>query len=366
LSLAVELKERRGAFTLDAAFEAGSGVTALFGRSGAGKTTIVTMVAGLARPREGRILLNGRVLFDSAARKNLPTSRRKVGMVFQEARLFPHLSVKANLLYGRWAGRRHADTQLDSVLSLLGLESFLERRPHTLSGGEAQRVAIGRALMAAPEILLMDEPLSNLDGARRGEILPFLEKLAHEGGVPILYVSHAVDEVARLADSMVVLSEGHVIAAGPIEEVFGRYDLGLATGRHEAGAVLTAEVVGEDPKFALTRLKLDGAEVVVPALKRAPGTKVRLRIRSQDVALALSPPENTSIRNVVPVEIVSVEMEFGAYAEVLLSTAGQYLRSRITRKSSVELGLRSGKHVFALIKSIAVEADRPDQSDPRS
>ena len=243
-------------------------------------------------------------------------------MVFQEARLFPHLSVKANLLYGRWAGGRRSDTRLESVLALLGLEGFLERRPHTLSGGEAQRVAIGRALMAAPDILLMDEPLSNLDGARRAEILPFLEKLAHEGGVPILYVSHQVDEVARLADSIVVLSEGSVVAAGPIEEVFGRYDLGAATGRHEAGAILLAEVVGEDKEFALTRLKIDGAELVVPALDRPTGARVRLRIRSQDVALALAPPENLSVRNVVPAEIVSIDMDAGAYAEVLLSAAG--------------------------------------------
>jgi molybdate transport system ATP-binding protein len=361
LSLTVSLKDRRGDFALDATFETGRGVTALFGRSGAGKTTIVTMIAGLARPREGRIVLNDRVLFDSASRTSLPTWRRKVGMVFQEARLFPHLSVKANLLYGRWAGRRRSETRLDSVLALLGLEAFLERRPHTLSGGEAQRVAIGRALMAAPDILLMDEPLSNLDGARRAEILPFLEKLAHEGGVPILYVSHQVDEVARLADSLVVLSEGRVVASGPIENVFGRVDLGAATGRHEAGAILVAEVAGDDTEFALTRLALDGAELVVPALDRAPGAKVRLRIRSQDVALALSPPAGLSVRNVLPAEIVSIESDAGPYAEVLLSAAGQYLRARITRKSAVELKLQPGLRVFALIKSIAVEADRPDR-----
>jgi len=360
LSLAVALKDRRGAFTLDVAFEAGSGVTALFGRSGAGKTTIVTTIAGLACPREGRIVLNGRVLFDSAAGISLPTWKRKVGMVFQEARLFPHLSVRSNLLYGRWAGRRRSDTRLDSVLALLGLETFLDRRPHTLSGGEAQRVAIGRALMAAPDILLMDEPLSNLDGARRAEILPFLEKLAHEGGVPILYVSHQVDEVTRLADSMVVLSEGRVVAAGPIEEVFGRIDLGSATGRHEAGAVLRAEIVDRDLAFQLTRLRIAAGELVVPALDRPNGARVRLRIRSQDVALALAPPTGLSVRNVIPAEIVEIETDSGPNAEVLLSAAGQYLRSRITRKSAVELGLKPGLGVFALIKSIAVEADRRD------
>ncbi len=361
MSLIVELKDRRGDFSLDVAFEAARGVTALFGRSGAGKTTIVTMVAGLAAPRAGRIVLNDRVLFDSASRQNLPTWRRKVGMVFQEARLFPHLSVKSNLLYGRWAGWRRSDAKLDQVLSLLGLEDFLERRPHTLSGGEAQRVAIGRALMAAPDILLMDEPLSNLDGARRAEILPFLETLAHESGVPILYVSHAVDEVARLADSIVVLAEGRVVASGPIEEVFGRTDLGPATGRHEAGAILNATVVGEDRAFALTRLAVAGAELVVPAVERSTGAKLRLRIRSQDVALALAPPEGLSIRNVIQMTVEDVATDDGAYAEVLLVAAGQYLRSRITRKSAVELGLTPGLPVFALIKSIAVEADRPER-----
>ena len=362
MSLEAALEDRRGEFALDVTFDAGRGVTALFGRSGAGKTSIVTMVAGLRRPERGRIVLNRRVLFDSATRKNLPTWRRNVGMVFQEARLFPHLSVKANLLYGRWAGWRHSATRFDSVLALLGLEGFLERRPESLSGGEAQRVAIGRALMAGPDILLMDEPLSQLDGARRAEILPFLERLAHEGGVPILYVSHAVDEVARLADSIVVLSEGRVVAAGPIEDVFGRIDLGPATGQHEAGALLVAEVVAQDPDYALTRLRSDSSVLVVPALAREPGAKVRLRVRSQDVTVALSHPQGLSVRNIIAAEIVEVRLDAGPYAEVLLAAGRQYLRSRITRKSAVELGLRPGLAVFALIKSIAVEADRPDRT----
>ena len=361
MSLSVALNDRRGQFALDAAFETGGGVTALFGRSGAGKTTIVSMVAGLRRPNQGRIALNGRVLFDSAGRTDLPTCRRRVGMVFQEARLFPHLSVRANLLYGRWAGRRKAVTRLDAVLALLGLEDFLERRPDSLSGGEAQRVAIGRALLAEPEILLMDEPLSQLDGARRAEILPFLERLAHEGGVPILYVSHAVDEVARLADDIVVLSEGKVAAAGPIEGIFGRIDLGAMTGRYEAGALLTATVTGHDAEFALTHLGFGETQLVVPALPREIGETVRLRVRARDVALALTPPEGTSIRNVIAAKVVAVEREESAFAEVLLVAAEQHLRARITRRSAEELGLVPGSDIYALIKSIAVEADRPRQ-----
>jgi len=359
LSLDVALKDRRGDFLLDAAFQTGRGVTALFGRSGAGKTSIVAMIAGLRRPDSGRIVVNERVLFDSSIGVNLPTWRRKVGVVFQEARLFPHLSVRSNLLYASWAGRRRSAMRLETVLGLLGLESFLGRRPASLSGGEAQRVAIGRALMAGPDLLMMDEPLSQLDGARRAEILPFLERLAHEGGVPILYVSHAVDEVARLADSIVVLAEGRVVASGPIEDIFGRVDLGAATGRHEAGALILAEVTGNQSDFALTLLRVGATELVVPALDREIGASVRLRVRSQDVAIALSPPERSSVRNVIPTVIITIETDGGPYAEVLLSAAGQYLRSRITRKSAVELGLRPGLSVFALIKSIAVEADRP-------
>jgi molybdate transport system ATP-binding protein len=359
VTLSVDVEDRRGDFSLDAAFEAGPGVTALFGRSGAGKTTIVNMVAGLTRPHSGRIILHGKTLLDTRARVDVSTRWRRVGMVFQEARLFPHLSVRANLLYGRWAGRRKAQADFQKVVGLLGLESFLQRRPQSLSGGEAQRVAIGRALLAGPEILLMDEPLSQLDGARRAEILPFLERLAHDGGVPILYVSHAIDEVARLADQMVVLSEGRVIASGPIEEVFGRIDLGVATGRYEAGALLVATVHGHDREFALTKLGLGEAELAVPLLEKAAGTDVRLRIRARDVALALTPPAGLSIRNVLPAEIVAIEVEEGAYAEVLMTTGGQHLRARITRKSAAELGLQLGQMVFALVKSIAIDAERP-------
>jgi molybdate transport system ATP-binding protein len=358
LSLAIALKDRRGDFSLDAVFHTGAGVTALFGRSGAGKTTIVSMVAGLRRPSEGRVVLNGRALFDSQARIDLTASRRRVGMVFQEPRLFPHLSVKSNLLYGRWAGRRTATTPFESVVDLLGLENFLTRRPGSLSGGEAQRVAIGRALISGPDILLMDEPLSQLDGARRAEILPFLERLAHQGGVPILYVSHVVEEVARLADHMVVLSEGRVVAAGPIEEVFGRIDLGPATGRYEAGALLVATVAGDDPEFALTRLNIGGAELTVPALQRQAGETIRLRVRARDVALSLQRPAGTSIRNVIAAEVLAVDLEEGAFAEVLLAASGQHLRARITRKSAVELDLAPGRQIFALVKSVAVEADR--------
>jgi molybdate transport system ATP-binding protein len=355
MTLAFDVHDRRGDFVLETQFETGPGVTALFGRSGAGKTTIVNMAAGLRRAERGRIVLNGRPVFDSARRIDVPVRHRHVGMVFQEARLFPHLSVRANVTYGRWAGRRRQAGRFDEVVALLGLEALLPRRPASLSGGEAQRVAIARALLAAPEILLMDEPLSQLDGARRAEILPFLERLARTG-VPILYVSHALDEVARLADSIVVLTDGKVAAAGPIGEVLGRIDLSPATGRYEASALLFATVAGHDADFSLTRLALGATEIVVPMVERAEGELVRLRIRARDVALARQPLAGTSIRNIVPASVAAIEMEHGAFAEVLLVAGGQRLRARITRKSAAELGLAVGAAVYALVKSIAVEA----------
>jgi molybdate transport system ATP-binding protein len=355
VTLAVDVRDRRGAFVLAAAFSASSGVTALFGRSGAGKTTIVKMVAGLTRPASGSIVVNGRTLFDSARRIDLAPRQRRVGMVFQEPRLFPHLSVRANLTYGRWAGRRPHMLSFEEVVALLGLETFLARRPASLSGGEAQRVAIGRALLSAPEILLMDEPLSQLDGARRAEILPFLERLS-KTGVPILYVSHAIDEVARLADEIVVLSDGKVAAAGPLGEVLGRIDLAPATGRYEAGALLVATVAAHDPQFALTSLRLGATEIVVPAIARAVGEAVRLRLRARDVSIALAPPQASSIRNVIAAEIAAISAEPGAFAEILLAAGGQRLRARITRKSAADLRLAVGQRVYALVKSIAVDA----------
>jgi len=357
MTLSVTLRERLGSFDLDVDFRAEGRVTALFGRSGAGKSTIVAFVAGLRRAGAGRVEVDGRTLFDAARGIDVPAHRRRVGVVFQEARLLPHLSVGRNLTYSRWAGGRRGAASLDAVVALLGIEALLGRAPANLSGGEAQRVAIGRALLSAPDILLMDEPLAHLDGARRAEILPYLDRLAHESGVPILYVSHAIDEVTRLAEGIVVLSEGRVVAAGPVEEVLGRLDLGPATGRHEAGSVLAARVAGHDAGYALTRLALgeDGPEMVVPAVPAPLGAPVRLRVRARDVALGTRRPKGLSIRNVLPARILEVAPEEGAFAEVLLDLAGQRLRARVTRASAAELGLKAGAEVYALVKSVAVE-----------
>jgi molybdate transport system ATP-binding protein len=331
--LEVDVHHRAGGFALDVGVSAGDGVTALFGRSGAGKSTLVGMIAGLVRPATGRI---------------------RVGVVFQEARLFPHLSVRRNLLYGQWAGGRRNAPDLGAVCGLLGLDAMLDRSPDTLSGGEAQRVAIGRALLSAPDILLLDEPLSQLDGARRADILPWLDRLAHEAGTPIVYVSHAFDEITRLADNLIVISDGGVLASGPVEDVVSRIDLGPATGRHEAGSILRGEVSRHDEAYGLTILSLNGADLTVPAIAAPAGTPVRLRIRARDVVLALEKPTKISVRNILPVTIAEIAFEDGPFAEVLTQTGEQNLRARITRQSAEELGLAPGTEAYALIKSVAI------------
>jgi molybdate transport system ATP-binding protein len=354
--LEVGIRRSLGTLRLDVRFAADGGVTALFGRSGAGKTSVINAIAGLLRPERGRIAVNGATLFDRERGVDLPRHRRRVGYVFQEPRLFPHLTVRQNLLYGRWftpRGERRGG--LGEVVELLGIEPLLARRPGTLSGGERQRVAIGRALLASPRLLLMDEPLASLDGARKEEILPYLDRLRAEARVPIVYVTHSLGEVTRLADSMVVISEGHVAASGPLAEIMTRLDLAPMTGRSEAGSVLTATVQGHDDAYALSVLDLSGQKLLVPRLSEPPGVKVRVRIRARDVALALIPPQGTSIRNALRGRIAALQVERGPFAELTVDLGGAMLRSRLTRHAVDALGLRSGVEVTALVRTVAVE-----------
>ncbi|AXS41955.1 molybdenum ABC transporter ATP-binding protein [Breoghania sp. L-A4] len=355
--LSVDIRKRLGTFDIDARFQTDAAVSALFGQSGSGKTTIVNMIAGLVTPDEGRIELDGQVLFDSARRINVPVGKRRLGHVFQESRLFPHLTVRQNLTFAHWAGRRRGTRPLDEVVELLAIAPLLERRPGRLSGGERQRVAIGRALLADPRVLLMDEPLASLDQARKAEILPYLDRLRREAGIPIVYVSHALDEVARLAETLVIVSGGRIMASGPLAEIMTRLDLGPATGRHEAGGVLEGVISGFDARWGLHHLDIEGRRLEVPALKADVGDRVRLRIRARDVAIALEKPAGLSIRNMLDVEIIEITEETGPYAEVLCALGEQRLRARLTRASVVELGLAPGLRVQALVKSIAV--DRP-------
>ena len=352
----VAVRARRGAFALDAAFAAPTeGVVALFGASGAGKTTLADAIAGLLRPDSGRIAVGGRTLFDSAAGVDLRPERRRIGYVFQDGRLFPHLSVRRNLLYGlRFAPRDGRYVALDRIVALLGLEPLLRRRPATLAGGERQRVALGRALMAQPALLLMDEPLAALDLPRRAQIVDYIERLRDEIGVPIVFVSHAVEEVARLAGTIVVLAGGKVAAAGPAAEVMARLDLDPLAGLDEAGAVLEAVVESHDRAYGLTALAVAGGVLRVPMLDLAPGARLRLRIRARDVALATEEPRGTSVLNVFRGRVVEIGPRRGASVDVAVDI-GARLTARITARSACALALAPGTAVHALVKSVAVD-----------
>jgi molybdate transport system ATP-binding protein len=354
--LEVDIEHRLGAFELDVHFRSGRGLTALFGRSGAGKTSIVNAIAGLIRPKRGRIAVDGVVLLDTEHGICAPTHRRRVGYVFQEGRLFPHLTVRQNLLFGRWfASSSRASTHLDDVVELLGIEPLLDRRPGRLSGGEKQRVAIGRALLAQPRLLLMDEPLASLDARRKDEILPHLERLRDQASVPIVYVSHSIAEVTRLATTVVLISDGRVRAVGPVQEIMGRADLYPLVGRFEAGAVLAARIAGHDPRWRLTELSGSFGKLVIPRLDAPVGTALRLRIRARDVILAVLPPTAISALNVLSGRVEElVPIEEGAL-EVQLRVGNERLLARVTRRSGEALGLAPGREVFAVLKTVAID-----------
>ncbi|MGH8751374.1 MAG: molybdenum ABC transporter ATP-binding protein [Burkholderiales bacterium] len=356
MSLQINIELQRGGFHLQAAFDCGSGVTALFGRSGSGKTTLVNAIAGIVQPDRGRIVVNGEVLFDDANHINLATHRRRVGYVFQEGRLFPHLNVRHNLLYGqRWRPAGEHYVKFGHMIELLGLENFLERRPAALSGGEKQRVAIGRALLASPRILLMDEPLASLDIQRKTEILQYIELLREEVRIPIVYVTHAIEEAVRLADTVVLMSEGKSIAAGGVEDIMNRLDLWPLTGRYESGAVVETTVSRHDAEFDLTTLNFAGGELHVVNLDALIGEKVRVRIRARDVALALQPPQAASILNVLRGRVVQIGNQQAPIVDVRMDVGGTQIVARVTRRSLHDLNLKTGQEVYALIKAIALD-----------
>jgi molybdate transport system ATP-binding protein len=359
--LEVEIRHRFGRFELDARFGAGAGLTVLFGRSGSGKTSIVNVIAGLIRPAEGRVAVDGVTLVDTTRGIFLPPHRRRIGYVFQESRLFPHLSVRHNLLYGRWfTPRAERRERLDYIVNLLGLGGLLDRRPGDLSGGERQRVAIGRALLASPRLLLMDEPLASLDAPRKEEILPYIERLRDDARLPIVYVSHAVAEVTRLATTMVLLSDGRVEAVGPVPEIMARLDLAPMTGRFEAGAVLETRVAGHDEAAGLTRLAAGGSEdevFRVLKLDLPVGARVRVRVRARDVILGIVRPTGLSALNILAGEVVELAADVdGPAVDVRLALpGGQTLLSRVTRRSAADLGLAPGRRVYAIVKTVALD-----------
>ncbi|WP_262268221.1 MULTISPECIES: molybdenum ABC transporter ATP-binding protein [Microvirga] len=358
MSLDVDVRHELGGFVLDARFRSDGKLTALFGPSGSGKTTIVNAIGGLIRPEQGRVAVQGQVLVDTAQGIFVPKHRRRIGYVFQEGRLFPHLTVRQNLLFGRWfTPRQQRKTSFDGVVDLLGIGHLLERRPSTLSGGEKQRIAIGRALLADPRLLLMDEPLASLDEARKAEIYPYLERLRDEGGVPIVLVSHSVAEIARLATAVVVLSEGRVTAAGPASEILRHSHLFVPMGLAEAGALIDARVLRHEDPFALTVLQARAGTLTVPRLNHPVGTVLRVRLRARDIMLSLHRPAGMSALNVLPGLVSSIEDSEEASVDVQLDCGGDGLVARVTRKSVAELGLRPGMSVHAIIKSIAFDPE---------
>lgn len=360
MSLSVAVRHRLGDFMLDAAFDSPGGLTALFGPSGCGKTSLVRLIAGLTRPREGRITLDQHVLVDTAQPCFVPSHRRGIGYVFQEPRLLPHLTVRQNLLYGRWFARRSArasglDISLDRVAELLGIAALLRRSPGTLSGGEAQRVAIGRALLARPRLLLMDEPFASIDELRKAEILPYVERLRDELRIPIVYVSHSLDEIVRLATTLVLVEQGRVAAHGPIAAVLGRVDLPMLSRRLDAGVVLDAEVLEHDERWQLTRLRFRAGTLLVPQIDLARGTPIRIWVRARDVSLAAAPPGDTSVLNVFPAQVLQLAAGDGATMDVRLDCGGALLVARITRLSAERLQLQPGKSTYALVKGVALD-----------
>ena len=355
MRLEVDIALRHGAFALEARFASDAAVTALFGRSGSGKTTVLNAIAGLVKPDRGRIAVGGTVFFEAGGH-SLAVQQRRVGYVFQEGRLLPHLSVRQNLLYGRFftaQAERYAD--FDGIVRLLDLEHLLARRPHGLSGGEKQRVAIGRALLASPRILLMDEPLASLDTPRKAEILYYIERLRDEVHVPIVYVSHAIDEVVRLADTVVLLSEGRVAGAGTVSEMAGSMELRPYLGRFEGGAVIQARVAAHDLDWGITRLEFAGGALYAPDVDALVGERIRVRVRARDVSLATERPRGLSMQNVIAGIVQAIGEPAGASVDVQVDAAGTPILARVTRKAVADLGLAPGAPVYALIKAVAID-----------
>ena len=352
MSLSVDLQHRFDGFALQAAFEVPEGVTAISGPSGAGKSTLVRAIAGVLRPDTGRVVLGEETLFDAVQNIWVPPHKRRIGFVFQDARLFPHLDVRRNLTYGqRFSGRAKP---VEPIAELLGIPHLLNRKPLTLSGGETQRVALGRALLSDPRLLIMDEPLAALDDARKAEILPYLERLRAAGGPPILYVSHAMEEIARLADHLILLRDGAVSRQGAVQDVLSDPEAVRDLGPRAAGAILIATLSKVEAGDGLSELTTSAGKLYLPQRPEAEGTALRVRINASDVMLSRDRPDKVSALNVLKAEITSVHEGQGPGAAVALSSGGDRLLARITRRSVRLMGLKPGMSCYAVIKSVAV------------
>lgn len=329
-----------------------SGITAIFGVSGAGKTSLINAISGLTKPQKGRIVLNNRVLNDAEKNICLSPEKRRVGYVFQDARLFPHYKVRGNLRYGM---AKSMAGQFDKLVSLLGIEGLLDRLPGGLSGGEKQRVAIGRALLTAPELLLLDEPLASLDIPRKRELLPYLQRLAREINIPMLYVSHSLDEILHLADKVLVLEEGNVKAFGNLEDVWGSSVMHPWLPKEQQSSILKVTVLEHHPHYAMSALALGDQHLWVNKLDLPLQSPVRIRVQASDVSLVLQPPVQTSIRNVLRAKVVQCFDDNGQ-VEVQLEVGGRTLWARISPWARDDLAVKPGQWLYAQIKSVSITA----------
>ncbi|WP_165313838.1 molybdenum ABC transporter ATP-binding protein ModC [Vibrio ziniensis] len=356
--IVVNFKKQLENVYMDIDFAAPSyGITAIFGRSGAGKTSIINAVSGLLNPQCGVIIVNGRHLFDSTQNIDVAVNKRKLGYVFQESRLFPHYTVRGNLNYGV---KETDSSYFEAIVELLSLKPLLSRYPNALSGGEKQRVAIGRALLSKPDLLLMDEPLASLDLPRKREVMPFLEMLSKKIKIPIFYVSHSLNEILRLADHLVVVDQGQVVAAGKIEEVWSSQVMRPWQSFSEQSTLFSATVSQHNLDYGLTQLRfVEGLTFWVQQIDAQEGTIVRLQIRANDVSIALEKNEKTSIRNILPARVVSIEYQQHGESKKSVSIKldlndGCYLWATITKWALDDLQLKEGMQVYAQIKGVSV------------
>ncbi len=355
MSIEARFEARLGEFSLSVDLNIpGRGVSALFGHSGSGKTTLLRAIAGLER-FDGRLVVNGETWQDD--KEFLPVHRRPLGYVFQEASLFPHLNVRKNLDFGhKRVAPGERQVAFDDAVAMMGIDYLLERKPQRLSGGERQRVAIARALLTSPRLLLMDEPLSALDTRSKADILPYLERLHDELAIPVVYVSHSPEEVARLADHLVLLKQGRVLADGPTAELMTRLDLPIAQDR-EAESIIETQLASHEPEYHLSRLSFAGGELAIGMLDAAVGSTQRARIHARDVSIALAPHDDSSILNTLPAQIIEMTplTEWQMLVRLGLGPDGSIpLLARITRRSADHLALQPGKAVYAQVKSVVL------------
>jgi molybdate transport system ATP-binding protein len=353
MTLKVQVRKQRGDFLLDADFQAPTpGVVALFGRSGSGKSTLVNLIAGLDRPDAGAIRLDDEILYDAARGIDIPAERRRIGYVFQDARLFPHLSVASNLDYGAHRTRAERLITREAVCDLLALGPLLKRRVHGLSGGERQRLAVGRALLSQPRLLLLDEPLASLDAARREEVLPYLEVLRDQLSIPMVYVSHDFDEVWRLATHLVLIENGRTVAQGSVADMSLHPGLRAIVGPEALGAIVEGEVLGCD-ESGLMRLKVGRSELKIEPVAGAE-KMLRVQLLARDIIIATQEPAHLSVRNALKGSVANIAADDESSDLIGFDIGGATIVSRITRAATRELALKPGMPVWALVKSVSL------------